>query len=105
MALQGLAIAASAAQKAVTGVKLYKKAKKLKKLKKKQEERTAKINKANAKGRLKQDYKVKPKAKVKPTKTDKAILGGAAATSAAATGYAVKKDNARLAKKYKKKEK
>ena len=83
----------------------YKANKARKKLTKAQKTRAAKIKKANAKGRLKQDYKVKPKAKVKPTKTDKAILGGAAATSAAATGYAVKKDNARLAKKYKKKEK
>ena len=83
----------------------YKANKARKKLTKAQKARAAKIKKANAKGRLKQDYKVKPKAKVKPTKTDKAILGGAAATSAAATGYAVKKDNARLAKKYKKKEK
>lgn len=83
----------------------YKANKARKKLTKAQKARAAKIKKANAKDRLKQDYKVKPKAKVKPTKTDKAILGGAAATSAAATGYAVKKDNARLAKKYKKKEK
>ena len=83
----------------------YKANKARKKLSKAQKTRAAKIKKANAKDRLKQDYKVKPKAKVKPTKTDKAILGGAAATSAAVTGYAVKKDNARLAKKYKKKEK
>tara|TARA_R110000744_G_scaffold98228_3_gene189797 strand:- start:833 stop:1135 length:303 start_codon:yes stop_codon:yes gene_type:complete len=85
----------------------YKANKARKKLTKAQKARAAKIKKANDKDRLKQDYKVKakPKAKVKPTKTDKAILGGAAATSAAATGYAVKKDNARLAKKYKKKEK
>tara|TARA_R110000782_G_scaffold61986_1_gene127546 strand:+ start:825 stop:1265 length:441 start_codon:yes stop_codon:yes gene_type:complete len=60
MAIQGLAIAAAAAQKAITGVKLYNKSKKLRKLKKQQEERAAKIKKANAKAKPKQDYKKKP---------------------------------------------
>lgn len=83
----------------------YKANKARKKLSKAQKARAAKIKKANAQNRPKQDYKKKPEVSRKPTTKDKAIIGSAAATSAAATGYAVKKDNARLAEKYKKKEK
>lgn len=75
---------------------------KYKKLKKAQDKRKGRTQKATQ--TTKQDYKVKPKVKPKPKTKDTVIGSGLLAAGAGGAAYAVKKDNERLAKRYKKKD-
>ena len=75
---------------------------KYKKLKKAQDKRKARTQRG--KQTTKQDYKVKTKTKTKSKAKDTAISSGLLAAGAGGAAYAVKKDNERLAKRYKKKD-